>query len=88
MIVVMEPDATEEEIQNVIKILNEYGFDVHRSTGVTRTVLGAMVLYGRQMENTLRLCRMFIPIVPIKIVIQREKKRGRQARLCLRLLIL
>ncbi len=42
MIVVMEPNATEEQIQNVIKVLNEHGFDVHRSTGVTRTVLGAI----------------------------------------------
>jgi len=42
MIVVMEPDATEEQIQNVIKVLNDYGFDVHRSTGVSRTVLGAI----------------------------------------------
>jgi 3-deoxy-7-phosphoheptulonate synthase len=42
MVIVMEQNATEEQIQGVIKVLNEYGFDVHRSTGVSRTILGAI----------------------------------------------
>ena len=42
MVVVMESNATEEQIQRVIHKLSELGFDVHRSTGVTRTVLGAI----------------------------------------------
>ncbi len=42
MVVVMEERATEEQIQHVIAQLVEMGFDVHRSTGVTRTVLGAV----------------------------------------------
>ncbi|MCX7984082.1 MAG: 3-deoxy-7-phosphoheptulonate synthase [Bacteroidetes bacterium] len=42
MVVVLEPEATEEQIQNVIRVLHEHGFDVHRSTGVQRTVLGAI----------------------------------------------
>ncbi|HSL23416.1 MAG TPA: 3-deoxy-7-phosphoheptulonate synthase, partial [Vicinamibacterales bacterium] len=42
MVVVMEERATEEQIQHVIAQLVEMGFDVHRSTGALRTVLGAV----------------------------------------------
>lgn len=42
MIVVLEPGATESQVEHVIKILYEHGFDVHRSTGVRQTVLGAI----------------------------------------------
>jgi 3-deoxy-7-phosphoheptulonate synthase len=42
MVVVMEERATEMQIENVVKRLVEMGMDVHRSTGVTRTVLGAV----------------------------------------------
>ena len=42
MVIVMEPTATEEQIQQVIESLVEVGYDVHRSTGVSHTVLGAV----------------------------------------------
>ena len=42
MVVVMEERATEAQVENVVKRLVEMGMDVHRSTGVTRTVLGAV----------------------------------------------
>ena len=42
MVIVMEPNAGEEQIQNVIDILTAKGFDAHRSTGATRTVIGAV----------------------------------------------
>ena len=42
MVVVMPEGATEEQIQNVVAHLVEQGFDVHRSTGAQRTVLGAV----------------------------------------------
>jgi 3-deoxy-7-phosphoheptulonate synthase len=38
----MEERATEAQIENVVARLVEMGMDVHRSTGVTRTVLGAV----------------------------------------------
>jgi 3-deoxy-7-phosphoheptulonate synthase len=38
----MEERATEEQVQHVIAQLVEMGFDVHRSTGALRTVLGAV----------------------------------------------
>jgi 3-deoxy-7-phosphoheptulonate synthase len=42
MVVVMEERATETQIQAVVAQLTEMGFDVHRSTGATRTVIGAV----------------------------------------------
>ena len=42
MVVVMEERATEAQIEKVVARLVELGMDVHRSTGVTRTVLGAV----------------------------------------------
>jgi 3-deoxy-7-phosphoheptulonate synthase len=42
MVVVIEQNASEEVIQHVTKVLREFGFDVHRSTGVNQTVLGAI----------------------------------------------
>jgi 3-deoxy-7-phosphoheptulonate synthase len=42
MVVVMEERATEDQIQKVIAQLVEMGFDVHRSTGALRTVIGAV----------------------------------------------
>ncbi len=42
MVVVMEERASEDQIQHVIATLVEKGFDVHRSTGALKTVLGAV----------------------------------------------
>jgi 3-deoxy-7-phosphoheptulonate synthase len=42
MLIVMNPSATEGEVDAVIARLTEKGFDVHRSTGAERTVLGAV----------------------------------------------
>ena len=42
MVVVMEELATDAQVENVVKRLVEMGMDVHRSTGVSRTVLGAV----------------------------------------------
>jgi 3-deoxy-7-phosphoheptulonate synthase len=52
MVVVMEERATEEQVQQVIAHLVDMGFDVHRSTGALRTVLGAV---GGQREADPRL---------------------------------
>jgi 3-deoxy-7-phosphoheptulonate synthase len=42
MVVVMEERATEGQIEKVVARLVELGMDVHRSTGVSRTVLGVV----------------------------------------------
>ncbi|HEV2489156.1 MAG TPA: 3-deoxy-7-phosphoheptulonate synthase [Candidatus Acidoferrales bacterium] len=42
MVVVMQEGASEERIQHVIDRLVSFGFDVHRSTGASHTVIGAI----------------------------------------------
>src|SRR3954469_4366723 len=42
MIVVMEPDASDAAIENVISFLVAAGFDVHRSSGQFRSILGVV----------------------------------------------
>ncbi|PIU44692.1 MAG: 3-deoxy-7-phosphoheptulonate synthase [Ignavibacteriales bacterium CG07_land_8_20_14_0_80_59_12] len=42
MVVVIEQDAPERDIQRVTQVLRDFGFEVHRSTGVSQTVLGAI----------------------------------------------
>jgi len=42
MVIVMEHAASEESVQKVIEALVEVGYDVHRSSGVDFTVLGAV----------------------------------------------
>ncbi len=42
MVVVMEERASEDQIQHIIATLVDKGFDIHRSTGALRTVLGAV----------------------------------------------
>src|SRR3954467_5412490 len=52
MVVVMQERATDEQVQRVIAQLVEMGFDVHRSSGALRTVIGA-VGGGRQRDPRL-----------------------------------
>ena len=42
MIVVMEPDAPETAVEAVISYLVDAGFDVHRSSGQSRSILGVV----------------------------------------------
>src|SRR3954467_7809920 len=54
MVVVMEERASEAQIEQVVARLVEMGMDVHRSTGVTRTVLG-VVGQGRPDKGIIEL---------------------------------
>lgn len=42
MVVILDKHATPEQIENVIKHLEEYGFQVHKSIGAEKTILGAI----------------------------------------------
>jgi len=42
LVVIIEPKATDEQIQNVIKHLEDYGFQIHKSVGVQNTIIGAI----------------------------------------------
>jgi 3-deoxy-7-phosphoheptulonate synthase len=52
MVVVMKERAQDEQVQRVIAQLVEMGFDVHRSTGALKTVIGA-VGGNRQFDSAL-----------------------------------
>ena len=56
MIVVMEPDATEQAVESVISFLVTAGFDVHRSSGTTTTILGVV---GDLTKNDLSVVSEF-----------------------------
>src|SRR5512144_445838 len=53
MVIVMEHTASEEQVQKVIEALVEVGYDVHRSSGVDYTVLGAVGVPHRPMDPRL-----------------------------------
>ena len=42
MVIVLEKNANDKQIENVIKHLEDFGFAVHKSTGVEQIVLGAI----------------------------------------------
>ena len=42
MVVVLEKNASDKQIENIIKHLEDFGFAVHKSTGVQQIVLGAI----------------------------------------------
>ncbi len=52
MVVVMKERASDEQVQHVVAQLVEMGFDVHRSTGALKTVIGA-VGGNRQFDSAL-----------------------------------
>jgi 3-deoxy-7-phosphoheptulonate synthase len=55
MVVVMQERASEEQIQRVVAQLVQMGFDVHRSTGSLRTVIGAVGGGGRRDPRLLEV---------------------------------
>ena len=42
MVIVMEKNASDADVEHVVSVLSERGFDVHRSTGSDQTVLGVV----------------------------------------------
>lgn len=42
MVILLENKATEQQIEDVVKHLEDYGFQIHKSTGVQRTIIGAI----------------------------------------------
>lgn len=55
MVVVMEERASEDQIQRVVAQLVQMGFDVHRSTGSLRTVIGAVGGQGKHDPRLLEV---------------------------------
>ncbi len=82
MIVVMNPGAAEEEIQEVEQRLQNLGFGIHRSTGENRTIIGAIGAPKEDAKEALEVmpCVEKVVIIsqPFKMV-SREYKPERTA---------
>jgi 3-deoxy-7-phosphoheptulonate synthase len=80
MIVVMEAGVTENAIESVIAFLVSAGFDVHRSSGATRTTLGVVgdvtendAAVVRELEGVAQVVRV---TEPFRLASRRFRQRG------------
>lgn len=62
MVIVFKKNSTDEQVSKVIKQLENFGFDVHRSTGKDRIVLGAL---GVQPEFDIRKIKMLEAVADV-----------------------
>ena len=77
MVVVMQERAAEDQIQHVIATLVDQGFDVHRSTGTLRTVLGAV---GGNREFDTRLLELMEGVQEVMRITEPYKLASRTFR--------
>ena len=80
MIVVLETGTTEKQIEEIIRVLHDHGFDVHRSTGVQHTVLGAIGVHPefdhRQIELLDGVAEVVRVTEPFKLASRAFKREG------------
>jgi 3-deoxy-7-phosphoheptulonate synthase len=74
MVVVMQERATDDQVQQVIAQLVVMGFDVHRSTGALRTVLGAV---GGDRQFDTRLLEVLDGVQEVLRITEPYKLAGR-----------
>jgi 3-deoxy-7-phosphoheptulonate synthase len=77
MIVAMQAAASEEQIQHVIDQLVRMGFEVHRSTGASQTVLGGV---GAHPEFDIREVEMLPAVQQVHRISSPYKLAGRSFR--------
>ena len=81
MVIVMDETATEEQISVVIEKLVRFGFDIHRSTGVRHTILGAVgdkVIDWRDIELLDGVKEVLRITAPYKLASRGFKPEGTQ----------
>jgi 3-deoxy-7-phosphoheptulonate synthase len=66
MIIIMRPDASDEQINHVVEKLKQHGFGVHLSKGVERTVIGAIGDKSAIELETIQMLPGVSEIVPIR----------------------
>jgi len=80
MVVVTEPGVSEKQIAEIIRVLHEHGFDVHRSTGMQQTVLGAIGVQPefdhRQIELLQGVAEVLRITEPYKLASRTFKREG------------
>ena len=74
MIVAMQDGASEEQIQHVIDQLVRMGFEVHRSTGALKTVLGGV---GSQTDFDTREVEMLPAVQEVHRITSPYRLAGR-----------
>ncbi len=80
MIIVMGPEATEEDIQRVSDKLKEWGYDSHISRGVERTLIGAVGAPEGEKESIAEQLSRFpnvdrvVPILKSYKLVSRESQ--------------
>lgn len=78
MIVIMQSGASEATIQSVIDRLVALGFDIHRSTGMERTVLGAIGKTADVDEREIKMLEGVADVVRIKDELKLSGKSFKQ----------
>jgi 3-deoxy-7-phosphoheptulonate synthase len=84
MIVIMEETATEEQITKIVDRLVHQGFDIHRSTGVMQTVLGAVgakIADTREYEMMSGVQEVVRVTTPYKLAARAFKPEGTKIKL-------
>jgi 3-deoxy-7-phosphoheptulonate synthase len=84
MVIVMEETATEEQISGVIEKLTRLGFDIHRSTGVRHTLLGAVggrIIDTRDLEIVDGVKEVLRISAPYKLASRAFKPDGTQIKI-------
>jgi 3-deoxy-7-phosphoheptulonate synthase len=84
MIVVMEENATEEQITRVVDKLVHLGFDIHRSTGERYTILGAVgsqIADHRDLELLDGVHEVIRVSAPYKLASRAFKPEGTQVKI-------
>ena len=80
MIVVLESGIAEKQIEEIIRVLHDHGFDVHRSTGVQHIVLGAIGVHPefdhRQIELLPGVAEVLRVTEPFKLASHAFKREG------------
>ncbi len=80
MIVVLESGIAETQIEEIIRVLHDHKFDVHRSTGVQHTVLGAIGVHPefdhRQIELLPGVAEVLRVTEPFKLASHAFKREG------------
>ncbi len=80
MIVVLETGTTEKQVEEIIRVLHDNGFDVHRSTGVQHIVLGAIGVHPefdhRQIELLDGVAEVVRVTEPFKLASHAFKREG------------
>jgi len=78
MIIVIDPEATQKQVEGVIQQLNAQGFDVHKSTGANQTIIGVVGETSLLDIREIRLLPGVLKVVkitePFKLVSRRYKQ--------------